>query len=406
VKQQLSALEGIRVVDLTQFEAGTSCTQSLAWLGAEVIKVEPPGSGEQGRGASADKPGIDSTYFLILNTNKRSVTADLKSSEGKELLRGLIGTADVFIENFAPGAIERLGFGYEDVRQMNPRVVYARIKGFDPDGPNGRFPAFDMIAQATGGAVSITGERGGRPLKPGVTLGDTGAGLHCAIGILAALMQRERTGRGQLVQVAMQEAVMNFSRIAFAAQAMHGHATPRNGNQSLLGSTAPSELYPCMGDGANDYCFIYTTRAGSHQWNRLLEVIGHADLVGDERFASPERRYAHRQEVDALITDWTRRHHKTEVMRLLGQAGVPAGAVLDTQELLDDPALRRSGAVVTVAHPTRGSFTMPAWPVRMSDSHVPVQAAPLLGADTAAVYGGLLGLDSEAIECLRRKKVI
>ena len=400
------ALAGIRVVDLSQFESGTSCTQCLAWLGAEVIKVEPPGSGEQGRRASADRPGVDSTYFLILNSNKRSVTADLKSAEGRELLRNLIRHADVFVENFAPGAIERLGFGYDEVARINPRAVYASIKGFDQEGPNGPYPAFDMIAQATGGAVSITGERDGRPLKPGVTLGDTGAGLHCAIGVLGALMQRQRTGRGQRVQVAMQEAVMNFGRIAFAAQAMRGRAAHRDGNQSLLGSTSPSELYPCKGGGPNDYCFIYTTRSGSHQWDRLLEVIGRSDLIGDERLSSPEKRFAHRELVDELITDWTRQRHKTEVMRLLGQAGVPAGAVLDTQEILDDPDLRRNRAIVTVQHPTRGAFTMPGWPVRMSDSQVDIEAAPLLGADNDAVYGSILGMSSHSIQALRDRKVI
>lgn len=400
------ALAGIRVIDLTQFESGTSCTQSLAWLGAEVIKVEPPGLGEQGRRASADKPGVDSTYFLVLNANKRSVTADLKSPEGRELVRGLIQHADVFIENFAPGAIERLGFGYEEVAHINPRIVYASIKGFDPGGPNGRFPAFDMIAQATGGAVAITGERDGRPLKPGVTLGDTGAGLHCAIGVLGALMQRHRTGRGQRVQVAMQEAVMNFGRIAFAAQAMRGRPAHRDGNQSLLGSTSPSELYPCKGGGPNDYCFIYTTRSGSHQWERLLEVIGRTDLIGDENLSSPERRFANREFVDELIAGWTTRHHKKEVMRLLGQAGVPAGAVLDTEEILDDPELRRSQAVVTVAHPTRGPFTMPGWPVRMSDSQVDIEAAPLLGQDNDDVFASILGMSANAIQALRDKKVI
>lgn len=403
---QSSALAGIRVLDLTQFESGTSCTQSLAWLGAEVIKIEPPGLGEQGRGASVERPGADSCYFIVLNANKRSVTLNLKTAEGGKLLADLIEKSDVFVENFAPGAIERLGFSYEDVSRINPRVVYAQIKGFDPAGPFGTFPAFDMIAQAAGGAISITGEANGRPLKPGVTLGDTGAGLHCTIGILAALYQRNQTGRGQLVRVAMQEAVINFSRIAFAAQAMFGKATMRNGNQSLLGSTSPSELFRCKGEGPNDYCFIYTSRAGNRQWNRLLEVIGRTELLDDPRFSTSELRYANHEFVDAMVTNWTMQHDKGEVMRLLGEAGVPAGAVFDTQELASDENLRRGEAFVTVKHPVRGDFVMPGWPVRMSDSKVPITAAPLLGADNSRVFQELLGMSADAMDALHDKKVI
>lgn len=395
------ALKGVRVIDLTQFEAGTSCTQALAWLGAEVIKVEEPGRGEQGRRASADRVDADSYYFMILNTNKRSVTANLKDERGRALLRRLIETADVFIENFAPGVIERLGFGYEDVRALNPGLVYAQIKGYASDGPYGRFPAFDMTAQAAGGSLSITGEPDGRPLKPGVTIGDTGAGLHCAIGILAALHQRRVTGEGQRVEVAMQEAVINFARIAFARQALGDGAAPRTGNQSMLGTNSPSEVYPCLGGGLNDYCFIYTSRAGNHHWDRLLDVIGRPDMVGDPRFASPESRQRHSEIVDAAITAWTARHDKRTVMARLGEAGVPAGAVLDTQELLDDPHLRARGAIATVEHPVRGAFTMPGWPVRMSGSTVPVTPSPLLGADNEAVYAGLLGLKAGEIADLR-----
>lgn len=400
------ALDGVRVVDLTQFEAGTSCTQSLAWLGADVIKVEEPIRGEQGRRASADRPDADSYYFMILNSNKRSVTANLKHDKGRALLRDLIAKADVFIENFAPGVIERLGFSYEAVREMNPGIIYAQIKGYAPEGPFGTFPAFDMTAQCAGGSVAITGQQDGPPLKPGPTLGDTGAGLHCAIGIVAALYQRHTTGLGQRVEVAMQEAVINFSRIAFARQAISGEPAPRVGNQSMLGTNSPSEIYPCKGGGPNDHCFIYTSRAGNHQWERLLGLIGREDLAGDARFASPERRHDHRALIDRMISDWTIRHDKVVVMTKLGEAGVPAGAVFDTEELQNDPFLQRRGAFVTVQHPVRGAFTMPGWPVRMSGSEVATTASPLLGADNADVYGGLLGLGPDQLAALRAERAI
>ena len=395
------ALAGVRVLDLTQFEAGTSCTQSLAWLGAEVIKVEPPGTGEQARNASAAKFGTDSYFFMVLNANKRSMTLNLKSPQGKAILTRLIERSDVFIENFAPGTIERLGFSYEEVSRINPRIVYAQIKGFAPESPYGEYPAFDMIAQACGGAVSITGESDGRPLKPGPTIGDTGTGLHCSIGIIAALYQRMRTGRGQRVQVAMQEAVINFCRMAFAAQLMFDKTTPRNGNQSLLGGTSPSELYPCKGGGPNDYCFIYVSRAGDRQWKRLLEVIGKTELAADPRLGTADMRYAHRDVIDPIVREWTLKHDKAMVMKTLGDAGVPAGAAFDTQELINDVDLRNRGAFATVDHPTRGTFTMPGWPVRMSDSNVKVTAAPLLGSDNDYVFEQLLGMGEDEIRTLR-----
>jgi formyl-CoA transferase len=400
------ALAGVRVVDLTQFEAGTSCTQALAWLGAEVIKVEEPGRGEQGRRASADRPDADSYYFMVLNANKRSVTANLKSEKGRAVLRRLIEKGDVFIENFAPGAVERLGFGWEEVRRINPRIIYAQIKGFAEDGPYASYPAFDMIAQAAGGVMSITGEPDGRPIKPGVTLGDTGAGLHLALGILAALIQRNATGEGQRVTVAMQEAMVNFCRIAFAAQLISGRTAGRHGNQSMIGTNAPSEAYPCAPGGPNDYCFIYTSRAAEHQWEKLLKVIGREDLKTDPRFDGPFARCNNHEALDAIIAEWTRQHDKHTVMRMMGDAGVPAGAVLDCRELENDPHLRRREVFVEVDHPVRGKFVIPGWPVKMSGSQVPVEPPPVLGADTEAVYGGLLGLSMDEIAALRAEKAI
>lgn len=400
------ALAGVRVVDLTQFEAGTSCTETLAWLGADVIKVEEPTSGDQGRVASSERPGVDSFYFLLLNANKRSVTCNLKHARGREMLCKLIEHADVFVENFGPGVIERLGFGYEHVKRINPRIIYAQIKGFAPEGPYGSFLAFDMIAQSVGGALSITGEPDGRPLKPGATIGDTGTGLHTAIGILAALYQRHTTGRGQRIDVAMQETVINFCRIAYASQLLWDRPAPRIGNRSVVGTNAPSEAYPCKGGGPNDYCYIYTTRAGNHQWERLLRVIGRDDLLDDPRFATNRDRFANNDAVDEAIKPWMAARTKTEVMQALGEAGVPAGAVFDTDELLNDPFLRERGMFATVEHPVRGPVTMPGWPVHMSESHVPVASAPLLGQHSDEIYGDLLGYSPDELATLRSEHAI
>ena len=399
------ALAGVKVLDLAQFEAGTSCTEALAWLGADVIKVEEPTLGDQGRAASTDMKGVDSYYFMLLNANKRSVTCNLKHEKGRAMFRALLEQADVVVENFSLGVIERLGFGWEELRKINPRLIFAQIKGFAPDGPYARFLSFDNIAQSVGGALSITGEPDGRPLRPGITVGDTGTGLHCALGIMAALYQRQLTGRGQRIEVAMQDAVINFSRIAYASQALWGKAAPRVGNQSILGTSSPSECYRCKGGGPNDYCYIYTTRAGNHQWERILNVIGREDLLKDPRFASPEVRWEHRHDVDALLETWMAERTKVEAMTAFGEAGVPAGAVFDTNELLHDPHLRKRGMFVTVKHPVRGDFTMPGWPVKMSESNVPVTSAPLLGQHNEEIYGKL-GYTPVQIAQLRQEKAI
>jgi formyl-CoA transferase len=401
-----AALSGVRVIDLTQFEAGTSCTETLAWLGADVIKVEAPGRGEQGRYATTDKEGVDSFYFMLLNANKRSVTLNLKHPDGQRIFERLLEDADVFIENFGPGVIERLGFDYDRVKEINPRIIYAQIKGFAPDGPYADYLAFDMIAQAAGGAMSLTGEAGGRPLKPGPTIGDTGTGLHMAIGILAALYQRESTGVGQRLEVAMQEAVINYCRISFALSLLTGRPADRAGNRSQLSATAPSGVYPCQPGGSNDYVFVYTSRANDRQWERLLDVIGQAELKSDPRFADPRARALHAEVIDELIAAWTSQRTKQEAMEQLGRAGVPAGAVLDTLELTEDEHLNRRKSIVTIDHPVRGSLRIPGWPVKMERSEVEVVASPLLGQHNQDVYGGLLGMEVEAIKQLEHEGVI
>jgi formyl-CoA transferase len=400
------ALSGVRVIDLTQFEAGTACTQMLGWLGADVIKVERPVGGDQGRQSSADSPDLDSYYFLFLNANKRSVTLDLAQAGGKDLLRRLIAVGDVFIENFAPGVIERFGFGYEAVAAINPRIIYASIKGFAQDGPYRDLLSFDPIAQAVGGAISITGEPDRPPLKPGPTIGDTGTGFHALTGILAALYDRERTGRGQRIDIAMQDAVINYCRISYHYTARSGRPFQRGANRNQLRTSAPSGTYPCYPLGPDDYVFIYTSRAlesGNRQWQHLLNATGRGDLADDPRFATPELRLENQDAVDELIESWTRTKDKTLVMEQLGRAGVPTGAVYDTFELRENPDLRRRGIFVEVDHPARGKFVMPGWPLKMSGSPTFTNPAPLLGQHNEEVYEGLLGLTPEAIELLHRE---
>jgi formyl-CoA transferase len=399
------ALAGIKVVDLTQFEAGTSITETLAWLGADVVKVENPKGGEQGRSASSERKDADSYYFMLLNANKRSVTLNLKDPRGKEMLRNLIKKADIFAENFAPGVIEKLGFSYEEVSKLNPRIVYATVKGFGKGSPYESNLAFDMIAQAAGGVMSITGEHDGRPIKPGVTLGDTGTGLHAAIGVLAALFQRTVTGRGQKIEVAMQDAMVNYCRIAYSRQLLTDKACERNGNSVVLGN-APCEVFKCKPEGQNDYVFIYTSRATNAHWERLCEVIGREDMKQDPRLATPPQRANHAAEINKHIEAWTRNFTKIEAMEKLGAAGVPCGATMDTKELSDDPTMRAREIFCEIDHPVRGKLTIPGWPVKMSDSYVKVTSSPILGADNATIYGDWLGLSKGDLDQLKAEGVV
>ena len=399
------ALSGIKVVDLTQFESGTSITGTLAWLGADVIKVENPKGGEQGRSASSERKDADSYYFMLLNANKKSVTLNLKSERGKEMLRQMIAKADIFAENFAPGAIERLGFSYEEVSAINPRIIYATVKGFGKGSPFENYLAFDMIAQAVGGVMSITGEADGRPLKPGVTLGDTGTGLHAVIGVLAALFQRTVTGHGQKVEVAMQDAMVNYCRIAYSKQLMSNEACERSGNALFLGN-APCEVFRCKPGGLNDYVFIYTSRANNIQWELLCDVIGRPELKEEPRFSTPIKRGDQVDEINKHVENWTSNFTKFEAMEKLGAVGVPCGAVMDTKELSDDSTMRDREIFVEVDHPVRGRVLMPGWPVKMTDSHVKVTASPLLGADSSEVYAEWLDLSTDELTALKSEGVI
>jgi formyl-CoA transferase len=401
----LSCLDGVRVLDLSQFEAGPSCTEALAFLGAEVVKVENPKGGDPGRTILSDG-GRDSFYFLTFNANKKSLCVDLKAAAGKQLVLDLARKADVFVENFAPGAIERLGLGYDVVSQVNPAIVYAQVKGFGEGSPYEKNLAFDMIAQATGGIMSISGYPGGPPVKPGPTLGDTGTGMLLAISILGALYQRKNTGKGQRIEVAMQDAMLHYIRLAFATQARKGGPLQRVGDQSISGGNPPCGIYPCKGGGPNDYVYVYTSRANPEHWKRLLQVLGREDLIGDPRFETSQARNERPAEVDALVSGWTSEHDKHDAMRILGAAGIPAGAVLDTKELVDEPTFYERGVLQKMQHPDVKDYAMPTWPVRHDGAPPAVKASPLLGEHSTQVLSSWLGLSQQDIDGLAQQKVI
>jgi formyl-CoA transferase len=395
------ALDGIVVLDLTQYEAGPSCTEMLAWLGADVIKIEPPG-GEPGRRALSERPDTDAWFFLMLNANKKSVTLDLKAERGRAVFERMVPRADVVVENFGPGAIERLGFGYDTLRRINPRIIAASVKGFGPSGPYANYKSFEWIAQAMGGAMSLTGMADSPPLRTEAGLGDTGAGLHCAIGILAALVQRTRTGEGQRVEVAQQDAVLNLVRIHLREHYVTGQPVPRRGNRSV--AAGPSNLYRCRPFGSNDYVFIHC--ATLDMWRTLTRILGRPELGDDPRLADRQARAEHAGEIDPLIEAWTEKRIKHEAMEILAGAGIPCGAVLDSGEVLSDPGLVERGMVVDLEHPMRGRFAMPGNPVHLSASPTTVTRAPLLGEHNAEVYGGWLGLPADELRALEKDRVI
>jgi formyl-CoA transferase len=396
------ALAGVTVLDLTQYEAGTSSTELLAWLGADVIKVEEPKMGEQGRWRVTDKPGVDSYYFMLLNANKRSITLNLKSQRGKEIFIDLAKQVDVVSENYTLGTMESLGLGYDYLREINPRLIYLTVKGFGTFGPYSKYKSFDMIAQAAGGAMALTGFPGSPPLKPGPTIGDTGTGVHAACGMLAALYQRERTGKGQKVEVAMQEAVLNYCRVPMMGTYLTHKPTPRVGNR--LGAGPIGDIFKCSPGGPNDYVYLYC--ANPEMWRALWQTLGRPEIADDPRFTDRKERRQHIGELTQIVESWTSQRSKQEVMRIMGAAGVPCGAVLDSVELLNDPHLRERGMIATVNHPVRGEFTMPGCPVRLDDSPVEVKSAPLLGQHNREVYGSMLNFNDDDLRKLKEQGVI
>ncbi|MFH1005965.1 MAG: CoA transferase [Candidatus Latescibacterota bacterium] len=401
------ALEGVRVLDLSESESGAVAAQTLAWYGAEVVRIEEPGTGGQSRCANTDMPGVDGYPFIFLNCNKQSVTLDLQSEQGRQLLRRMIPRADILIEDRPPGTVERLGFSYQQVSAINPRIIYAQIKGFSPNGPYANYPSSETIAQAMGGVMSLTGPGELPPLKVGASIGGTGSGLLCLSGILAALYRRLETGLGRQVECSMEDVVLHYCRMGYAGRyyALR-QARPRAGNRHTWAPTAPCNTYHCKPFGPNDYVYIFCIRGYNKHWERLLNAIGREDLLGDLRFATPEARFAHLSEVDELVGGWTRNYTKYEAVRIIGDGGVPIGMTLDTKELSEDPYLRQCGTFVTIRHPVRGEIVVPGWPVKMSEMPVEVTRPPMLGEHNIRVCREWLGLDEQEIAQLRADRVI
>jgi formyl-CoA transferase len=395
------ALAGIRIIDMTHNQAGPACAQILGFLGAEVIKLEEPKGGDVARRNMRDRADSDSLFFLLFNANKKSLTLNLKTGRGKELFRQLVAKADVLLENFGPGALERLGFGWTALEAINPRLIYATIKGFGTYGPYRDYKSYEPIAQAMGGAMSVTGFPDNPPTYVVPAIGDSGTGMHMAIGILAALQQRHQTGRGQQVEVSMQDAVVNLIRVSLRDHQRFGMAMPRRGNQ--MGRGVPSTTYPCAPGGPNDYVFI---TAQQQMWPAFAAAIDRPELATDPRFATEPERWENRVALNAIIEEWTRARSKHEAMRILAAVGVPCGACQDTGEVLADPHLKAREMIVDVDYPTRGTYQTVGCPVKLSDSAVAVTRPPQLGEHTADLLGEIGGLDSDEIRRLRDDGVV
>ncbi|HEY0450581.1 formyl-CoA transferase [Actinophytocola sp.] len=406
------ALEGVRVLDMTHVQSGPSCTQILAWLGADVVKIEAP-TGDITRKQLRDLPDVDSLYFTMLNCNKRSITLNMKSERGKQLFTEMVGKFDILAENFGPGAIDRMGFSWDKLQELNPRLIYASIKGFG-DGPYTHFKAYEVVAQAMGGSMSTTGFEDGPPLATGSQIGDSGTGMHTVAGILAALYQREHTGRGQRVTVAMQHAVLNLCRVKLRDQQRLTHGAlneypnrefadevPRSGNAS--GGGQPGWAVRCAPGGPNDYIYVIVQPVG---WEPIAKLIGRPELADDPEWATPEARLSKLDKMFQMIEDWTIDHSKWEVLAKLNAHNIPCGPILSTKEIIEDTSLADNEIVVKVDHPERGEFTTVGMPIKLSDSPADVQRSPLLGEHNQEIYGRELGVTDNELAELKASGVI
>jgi formyl-CoA transferase len=404
------ALEGVKILDFTHVQSGPTCTQLLAWFGADVIKIERPGVGDITRGQLVDVKGADSLYFTMLNHNKRSITVDSKHKKGKEIIERLIRHCDVLVENFAPGALDRMGFTWEHIHKLNPRMIVASVKGFGP-GPYEDCKVYENVAQCTGGSASTTGFRDGPPLVTGAQIGDSGTGLHLALGIVSALYQRNRTGRGQKVLAAMQDGVLNLCRVKLRDQQRlkagpltefsqygegipFGDATPRAGNDS--GGGQPGWILKCKGWETDPNAYIYfITQAPV--WGPICDLIGEPTWKTDPEYATPKARLPKLKQIFARIEDWTTTKTKFEVMKLCNEVDIPVGPILSMKEIAEDESLRKTGTVVEVDHPKRGKYLTVGNPIKMSDSISDVKRSPLLGEHTDEILTDVLGYSKKEL---------
>jgi formyl-CoA transferase len=406
----MKALEGVKILDFTHVQSGPTCTQLLAWFGADVIKVERPGVGDATRKQLVDVPGADSLYFTMLNHNKRSIELNPKTEAGKAVLTRLIETCDVLVENFAPGALDRMGFSWERIQEINPRLIMASVKGFGP-GKYEDCKVYENVAQCAGGAASTTGFLDGPPLVTGAQIGDSGTGLHLALGIVTALYQRERSGRGQKVLAPMQDGVINLCRVKLRDQqrlaagplteySQHGKgipfgdATPRAGNDS--GGGQPGRILKCKGweTDPNAYTYFITQAA---VWEKVCDVIGAPEWKDAPGYATPPERLDKLDEIFGRIEEWTMTKTKFEVMDICNPLDIPVGPILSTKEIMEDDGLRATGTIVDVDHPTRGRYTSVGCPIKLSDSPVEVTRSPLLGEHTEEILRDVLGYDGEEL---------
>jgi len=399
------ALSGFRILDMTHVQAGPTASQLLAWLGADVIKFEPP-HGDATRGQLRDVPGADSLYFTMLNCNKRSITVNMKSSEGKQVFSDLLRHCDVVMENFGPGVLDRLGFTWEKVHAINPRIVMASIKGFGSSGPYAEFKAYENVAQAMGGAMSTTGVPDGPPFVTGAQIGDSGTGLHLAIGILAALHQRTRTGRGQYVECAMMDSVMNLCRVKWrdhqrlARGALSEYSvpteglseTPRGGNDS--GGGQLGNAIKCSPGGANDYVYVVVQEA---VWTALAGRIGGEQLANDPRFSAIAERRKNQAQMWRLLEQFASGYSKREFMAILNELDVPCGPIMSTADLANDEHVRLREMYVELDHPQRGKWYNVGMPIKLSDSAPDIQRSPMLGEHTDEILKEVLGYGSDDI---------
>lgn len=407
----MKALEGIKVLDFTHVQSGPTCTQLLGWFGADVIKVERPGVGDATRKQLVDVPGADSLYFTMLNHNKRSIELNSKNETGKEVLTRLIEECDVLVENFAPGALDRMGFSWERIQEINPRIIMASIKGFGP-GKYQDCKVYENVAQCAGGSASTTGFRDGPPLVTGAQIGDSGTGLHLCLGIVTALFQREKSGRGQKVSCAMQDSVLNLARVKlrdqqrleagplkeysqFGEGVPFGEATPRAGNDS--GGGQPGRILKCKGweQDPNAYTYFIIQAA---VWEKVCDVIGRPEWKTQEGYAKPPERLDKLNEIFETIEQWTMTMTKFEVMDICNPHDIPVGPILSMKEISEDEGLFETGTMVKVDHPERGEYLSVGCPIKLSDSEVEVTRSPLLGEHTSEILSRVLGYSGDDLD--------